>query len=311
MTSQPSGGALCCHVGGEQFAFRGSDVRLIARAEQMLPDAGRDGRLGVLQQAGADVPVYALGTLLGQPAPAARDVSHVVVTDGARGAFGVLVDRAVRVALDDGAAVLPLPAFVGPPAGRWFAGLLHDSRLTCLLLSPLGLQSAGAQLGGPPDEPRPTAAAARGTEAGEIVVLFRTPALPSCDADRYAIGARRIGGVVQTLPSVPLPGAPRFVTGLSWWQGTAVPLLDFGAAGRRTSRSRYLLLRTRGGTYAGLPVEADVALRRATAEDRQVRGGGDSFVKGLFSVGGERVALIDVDALVAADSHASIASYAG
>lgn len=313
MTHQPSDGVVCCSVAGEQFAMHGADVRLVARAEQMIEEPALwDGRVGVLDQAGTITPVYRLATLLGLPTEPARAGDHIVVTSGARGPFGVLVDRAVRAAPGDRLDVLPLPAFAGSAAARWFAGILHGGSVSCLLLSPEGVEP-GASTPSPPRGvvPRPPAHVRRGSGAADVVVVFSSMALPPCDANRYAIGARRIVGVVQALPSVSLPGAAPFVAAVSWWEGAAVPLLDFSGRRAGADHSRYLLVRTRGGEYAGLPVGADVALRRATKEHRQLAGGSAAYVEGLFAVGDEHIALIDVDALVAADERALVASCAG
>lgn len=311
MTHQSSGGIVCCDVDRERFAFHGGDVHLVVRAEQIVAEPAHDGRVGVLHQGGIPVPVYTLAGILGLPAAPARAASHVVVTNGARGSFGVVVDRAVRVGLAERFNVLPLPRFVGPSARRWFGGLLIGADLSCLLLSPEGLEPGGRSRMHMPVEPPRTPPQSRPMRPAEIVVSFTTSALPPCDGDRYALAAHQIGAVVQALPSVPLPGAPDFVTALSWWQGHALPLLDFGKNGSRVPRSRHLLIRTRDGAYAGLPVDADISLRRAGADDRQVRGGSAPFVTGLFTVGSERVALIDVDALVAPDVLAPDASCAG
>jgi chemotaxis signal transduction protein len=222
----------------------------------------------------------------------------------------VLVDRAVRVTLDERFELLPLPAFVAP-AGLWFAGILQGGSVSCLLLSPDGLQPGGAPRpaahAAAPDRPRVTHGR---PEGAEILVMFRSAALPSCSGSRYGLGSRRVGAVVQTLPSIGLPGAPTFVTAVSWWQGAAVPLIDFSERGHGVSCSRYLLVRTRDGEYAGLPVEPDVALHRVTADAPQVSGRGAPFVAGLFTVGEERVALLDVDALLATGAHV-LASCAG
>jgi chemotaxis signal transduction protein len=300
-----SSGFVRCDVGNERFAFQGAAVRLVARAEQIAAARGSDGRLGILRHAETSAPVYSLGALLGRSDGRVHAASHVVVVAGTRGTFGVAVDRAARAGVAEHFDVLPLPPFVGADACRWFAGLLLGTESSCLLLSPDGVDPGAPQgTGARAVDPRPTAARSSQSVASTIVASFTSPALPPCDADRYGLSARRLAAVVQTLPRIPLPGSGAFVTGLSWWQGTAVPLLDFREPARRAEGSRHLVVRTRTGAHAALPVGSEIALRRATREDVRVRSGESGFVAGVFAVGSGRVALIDVDALVASAATA-------
>ncbi len=315
MTPKSPDGIVCCESGGERFAFQGADVRLVGRAEQIVGPSAADGRLGVLPHGGTTAPIYNLATLLGLPSERVRATSHVVVTDGASGRFGVAVDRAVRIGLAQRFEVLSLPAFVGPRASRWFGGLLRWADESCLLLSPAGLDPAGPPPHAHPEAFEPARAASpppRLANGAKTFVSFTTAALPPCGADRFAISTRHLGAVVRTLPVVSLPGAPGFVTGLSWWQGRAVPLVDFRDGRRVASASRHLMIRSRAGACAGLPVDADITLHRAGEDGSQVGGSGAAFVRGLFAVGATRVALIDVDALLeGAGAPASVAACVG
>jgi chemotaxis signal transduction protein len=301
----PSSGFVCCEVGDERFAFHSADIQLVARAEQIAAGPATDGRVGVLRHGGMATPAYSLAGLLGLPGRRVHGGSHVVVVGGPQGTFGLVVDRAARAGVSEECTVLPLPPFAGADASRWFAGLLLGGELSCLLLSPEGIE---------PGAPPRTARAAHATrpparvpetDLSAIVASFTSPALPPCEADCYALSARRLAAVVQALPRIPLPGRGVFVTGLSWWQGAAVPVLDFSERGRPAPGSRHLVVRTRAGAHAALPVESEITLRRATREDVRVRPGESAFVAGVFAMGSGRVALIDVDALAASAAAAS------
>ena len=311
MTSKTSEGVVCCTLGRERFAFRNADVRLVARAEQMRVSASANGRLGVLYHGDVAVPVYRLAALLGLRSHESSDARHIVVTSGAAGPFGVLSDHAVRFAAADRYEVLPLPDFVGSRAGSWFAGMLQAGELFCPLLSAAGIEpgpTPRAHHGvAAPRSGRDRIAQARATD---LIVTFRSAALPACDGDRYAICARQIAAVVQSLPSIPLPGASSFVRGVSSWHESAVPIVDFVGRGAPV-HARHLLVRTPGGGCAALPVEPDITLRHASSAHRQLNPGSTPFVIGLFAAGDERLALIDVDALVAADERELTATCAG
>jgi chemotaxis signal transduction protein len=311
VTSKTSAGVVCCTLGRERFAFRNADVRLVARAEQMRASAAANGQLGVIHHGGVAVPVHRLSSLLGLHSRESSDARHIVVTSGAGGPFGVLSDQAARFAAADRYEVLPLPDFVGSRARSWFAGMLQAGDLFCPLLSAAGIEP------GPTTHERHRVAAPRSAggriapaRAADLIVTFRSAALPACDGDRYAICARQIAAVVQSLPSIPLPGASSFVRGVASWQGSAVPIVDFVGTGT-PGQARHLIVRAPGGGCAALPVEPDITLRHASSEHRQLNPRGAPFVIGLFAAGDERLALIDVDALVAADERELIATCAG
>jgi chemotaxis signal transduction protein len=306
--SQPaSDGVVCCTIGAEQFAVRAADVRLVARVEHMRVAGGPHGQVGVLDQGAVPVPVYNLAVLLDRRAAETRGAQHVVLLSAGARSIGVIVDRAVRMPGESDAHVMPLPRFVGRRCHGWFGGLLQAGDWLCLLLSPRGIDPETDHT--PAHHAAPGPGTRRRTEpaAADLVVTFQSAALPRCATARYALCARQVAGVVQALQVMPLPGAPSFVAGLSSWQGAAVPLVDFTGAQRH---SRFLLVRTQDGC-AAIPVEADVALRHASSEHRQVGGRSAPFITGLFETGDERIALLDVDALVSSDERELTASCAG
>ena len=309
----PSGGdgLAFCFVGHERYAILDSDVRFIVRVEQMRQDRGADGRLGTLASGGQQLPVYSLATQLGRK-PGLSSGRHIVVTVGARDAVGWLVDRVARSARGDRLDVVPLPAVVGPSATRWFKGLLKFEENACLLVSPADLDPrASAAAPSVTPAPRsvpvsnPRAAAGTGV-APSMIVMFASRALPACGVDRYGLSARQVAALVPSLPSIPVPGSARHVNGVALWREAAVPIIDFREAGARAEAgagNRHLMVQCGArlqGTVVALPIGADVALYRATMDDRPVVTGTSKpeFVMGVFRIGDNRLALLDLDILV-------------
>lgn len=299
-------GFVCCVLGDEQYALRGTDVRNVARAEQMIEQRAAGGRVGSIRYGGDEVPVYSLAALLGHVHEAGAFDRHIVVTRGARRPMGLLVDRVVRTAADEHAKVLPLPNVVGEVALRRFEGLLRHDDLSYLVLSPASLDPEGhgvrPHVLRPPSRPKSSA-----TGAADMVAVFASPALPKCPADRYAIEARRVEALVQALPSIAIPGAAPHVVALGWWREETVPVLAFEHNGNGTSSSshqRFIIVRSGVAaetTYVAFAVTGDIDLHRATRDDtlvpfelRHI-----DFVRGVFSAGDEDVALLDLDSLLA------------
>jgi len=299
MSGRTLDGFLCCLVGADQYALRGVDVALVTRADEMQAGAADDGRVGVLARSGEQIPVYSLAALLG----GRRDVRiadrHVVVTGAAGSRYGLLVDRLVRSG-GNGASVIPLPSVVGGAAVRWFEGLLSLQETSCLVLAPEGLRPGGhAPAGGAAaaDAPRLRPAA----EVSSLVLMFASAALPSAAVKRHAVSAARVAAVVQSMPLVAVPGRGRHVAALGAWRGCAVAVLDFSCGAAVTAASRRFLVLRCGQAQIAIAVDPDTTLRRARPDDvRAAANVPAGYVRGVFKIGGEDVALVDVDRLVAA-----------
>ena len=297
MNTHALDGFLCCFAGPNQYALRGKDVTLVARAEEVRAQAGDDRRVGVLTRRGPDIPVYSLSELIGGARDARVRDRHVIVTGAPGAAYGILVDRIVRAA-GAGGTVLPLPSIVAGHAARWFAGLLTLKETSCLVLSPDGLRPGGAAT---------THAAATSVRAGarpgdeirSLVLTFSTGALPAVSGiDLFAVSATRADAVVQSLSLVSLPGSEPHVAALGCWRGSAVAVLDYSAGAYATSAARrFLVMRSADGARAAIGIEADTSLRRATAQDVRAAVRAPDYVRGIFRVGGAGVALLDVDRL--------------
>ena len=303
-------GIICCTVGSRQFAFRGRDVRHVARGEALRADASADGRVGALRIGGQNVPVFALGRALGEPAAAAMRTAdqHIAVTGEPGALAGWLVDRIARTAIPDSAAVMPLPDLIGAPATSWFDALVNLGDASVLVLAPQHLnpladRDAGWETHGTPGLSRGLSEAAAGEQGEPLVVLFSTAALPGSDAQRYALSARQIAAIVQPLPMITVPGSAAYVTGVSWWRDAVVPVIDFRDPVDRdpAPHARCLLAQCGGrlrGTIVAVPIASEVAVHKPAATDRRLDPAScPPFTAGMFSAGGETVALLDLDAL--------------
>jgi len=295
-------GFLCCLVGADQYALRGADVSLVARAEEIRPQDADDQRIGVLARANAEIPIYSLAALLGGRRDARTADRHVVVTGPAGRQYGVLVDRLVRAA-GRGAEVLPLPGIVGGAAVRWFEGLVSLQETSCLVLAPEGLRPGGRARDGGAAGVHSRGQSPR-AEIRSLVLTFSSAALPPLAVARYAIGASRVAAMVQSLPMVSLPGCGRHVAAIAAWRRSAVAVLDFSPAASVTATARrFLVARCGGGALIAIAVDSETSLRRASARDaRSGAAATDSYVRGIFRVGNEDIALLDIDRLASGDA---------
>jgi len=306
-------GLVCCAVGDTQYALRGADVRQIVRVEKMRTSPGSDSRVGTLELAGQSVPVFRLGSVLGrtgsQRNPPGPGGHHIAVTGEGGDLAGWLVDRVVRTPLSRDAQVVALPAVVGPTATSWFEALVKLGGTSILLLAPRYLDPLS------PRQPRtsgigpfavPTAAKMPGDSAEQIVLLFSTPALPRCAAPRFALSGRQVAAISQAMSPIPVPGSAPYVTGVAWWRNLVVPVIDFRGPGGHddeAQRRRQVIAQCGprlGNTLVAFAVDAEIALHRPGTGDERADGVPcPSFAAGMFDIGGEPVALLDLDSLLA------------
>ena len=306
------GGLVCCSVGDKQYALRGGEVRQIVRVEKMRTVAGSDGSVGTLELAGQPVPVFRLGSVLGRTG-AQRNAPnsgghHIAVTGEGSELVGWLVDRVVRTPLSQDAQIVALPAVVGPAATSWFEALVKVGGTSILLLAPQSLNPLS------PRQPRagairPSAAPAvkkPGDSAEQIALLFSTPALPRCAAPRFALSGRQVAAISQPMSPIPVPGSAPYVSGVAWWRNLVVPVIDFRGPGEHddeAQRRRQLIAQCGsrlGNTLVAFAVDAEIALHRpGTGDERAAGVPCPSFAAGVFDIGGEPVALLDLDSLLA------------
>ena len=301
---------VCCTVGDERYALRGSDVRLIARAEQMRGGPALDGSVGTLDVADQRVPVFALGPQLGRPdvsANRANSASYIAVTGENGELVGWLVDRIARPAVCDDPIAVRLPPIVGRAATDTFEALLKLGDESMLLVAPHQINPlatrARQQIPNGSFLYRPAIA----SRPEPLVVIFSTLALPPCEASRYALSGRQIAAVVQPAQTVVVPGSAPHVKGVFWWRNAVVPVVDFCDRGNCDAASlgrRHLIAycgEQLGGSLVAVPIDSDIALHRPAAVDQLVPDvERPAFAHGLFDVRGETVALVSLDALLTA-----------
>ena len=117
-------------------------------------------------------------------------------------------------------------------------------------------------------------------------------------------------------PATPLPRTPSFMKGVINLRGTVLPIIDLGARfGLETSEptARHVIMVAHiGGRMVGLLVDAvsdilqmsDAAVQPTpdVASDRV-----KTFVKGIFSIDGRMISLIDLNHVLPAESEAEAA----
>jgi chemotaxis signal transduction protein len=306
-------GLVCCTVGDKQYALRGADVRQIVRVEKMRGAAAGDSKAGTLDLAGQSVPVFRLANVLNRTASQRSGPGsgghHIAVTGEGSEIVGWLVDRVVRTPLSADAQMTPLPAVVGPAAASWFEALVKLGGTSLLLMAPQYLNPMAQR------KLRPSAAKAAGSavapattgeSAEPVVLLFSTPALPRCGAARFALSGRQVAAIAQPMSLIPVPGSAPCISGVAWWRDLIVPVIDFRGAGDHDDaalRRRQLIAQCGprlGNTLVAFAVDSEITLHRPGTDDQKTaRVPCPSFAAGMFDIGGEPVALLDLDALLA------------
>jgi chemotaxis signal transduction protein len=252
----------------------------------------------------------------------------MIAVTGANGEMtGWLADRVARAEAHVAATIVPLPPIVGAAAARWFDGVVKLGKTMLLLLAPNRLHAATPDSHPAPD-PRPDPdsgpspdsstsqpegplrrdhAGARLDDPGAdpIVVVFAAPALPRGPVSRYALSGRQVAAVVTPTPPLPVPGSPPHVLGLTWWREAPVPVVDFREPperGGNDARGRRMVARCGGrlrGTLVAFAIEPDMSLHRPAGDDQMVTDVEcPPFAAGVFRVGGDMVALLQLDGLI-------------
>ena len=301
-------GVLRCTTGPHHFALRAGDVVHVSRADQMRADDSRDGRSGVVKLGGQHVPVFCLRQTLGLPDCDAIPNSdrYIAVTGDQHELLGWLVDRVTR---EPNAAMLklaPLPPSIGGTARHWFEAVANSSDGgAMLLINPMRLNPLRADRGERVDGTTPFVAPPVPTRqpAAPVALVFSTPALPSCDIDKFVLSGRQVAAIVHATEPVAVPGCARHVSGVTLWRDVVVPIVDFRDASRIDApNQRRLIARCTangGRSLVAMTIDADVVMHRPAADNRFVSGAGcPSFVSGVFELNGDRVALLDLDAVM-------------
>ncbi len=197
---KPSVALLACQAGGETYCLPRESVLRLER------DQGTH-------------PVYRLAALLGAPLlPRSGGSGPVLLLDGPRGPWGLMVDRVERATEVAAADLLPLPPLVGRAAGPRLDRVARLPGGLALLLAPrrlypeqtggngnvAGAATAAASAALGPTEAQ-SGASASGT-GGEVLPLpAELEGSPQAEATQDAGEARGIGALASA------PGAPRLL----------------------------------------------------------------------------------------------------
>ena len=305
----PDEGLVCCTAGDREFALREADVRQVVPGEKMRTVGGDDTIAGTLDLDGRAVPVFRLESVLGRtasPRHARGTGGHIAVTGDGREIVGWLVDGVVRTPLSDDTKLSPLPAIIGPAARSWFEALVKLDGTSILLIAPQYLNPL-AQHTANPDAPTTFAPVGQGKTADAtepIVLLFSTPALPRSAAARFALNGRQVAAIAQPMSTIPVPGSATYVMGVAWWRDLVGPVIDFRGWSEHddgTERRRQLIAQCGprlGNALVAFEVDAEITLHRPGAGDQKAAGVPcPAFAAGMFDIGGEPVALLDLDLL--------------
>jgi purine-binding chemotaxis protein CheW len=98
-----------------------------------------------------------------------------------------------------------------------------------------------------------------------------------------------------------LPGAPAYVRGLINMRGTIVTVLDLGVRvdpSRAVTRDGSILLVRHGERLVGVVVEEVLDVRVLDIEDGDAAKSGGAIVRGVASVDGRAVVVLDFAALI-------------
>ena len=308
--------ALGCRVGGDVFWLIERSIRAVYRSDRVRWAEGDSGQAGWLADGGVDLPVYRLSQRLFGAARAAHADRHVVVVDdGARRPWALLVERVVarsRIAADDIAPV--------PPIARRH----HDGAITQLLradhgfvplvaperLDPLGCD---ARVDRPPVaafvQRRHVRSAGPMPSQNKILVFSAADRFASDRLLTFALSTAQVHEIVTRPEPLSIPGAASWVRGIVAWRGRAVPLVDLGARLGLESidRAPGRLLVARGARTSdviGLEIRRDMRLEHLPLGAARSRSAGFAhpMVLGAFDGGEDTLILLDVDALLEAGS---------
>lgn len=322
----PNGGPvalLACQAGGETYCLPMARVLGLERGEGMLPAAEGDaggllaGRLrtGGAGDNGSGVPVYRLAALVGSPLPARDRFGPVVLLDGRRGPFGLMVERVERTEEVGTANLLALPRLVTRAAGSPLEAVARLSGRLALVLAAERLAPGGdASPAEPWEVPESSAprAAPHGTAAPlppasaagpRRLLLFSTS--PGGEAPvLFGLSLSQVQEVVRPQPLLRVPGAPPYLLGLAPFRDEVVPVIDLSlrmGAGPSFFEGESRLLVARGARVPlklGFPVRPEVRVESLPLPN-QVNATGRlldrSLVRGVFQLKAGTVFIPDLD----------------
>lgn len=307
-------GLIRCSIGGRTYCLDVSCVRGLQRSEQLMLAAGQDGQLGWIDSKGERFPPHPMAALLSAPSPLeARPDQLVVLLHAQERSFGIAVDQVLPVIWVPRGDLAPLPDIAQDPATLLFQGVavIEGQMVLRLAVERIRLgsfSSPPAPATPAPDEARPSPHA---TAAPGKILVFSTPQLDK-DGTRFtfALSLRQVAEILLPLAPMPVPAAPAYVLGIIPWRERPVPVLDLeqrlGGALPSAGLQRPILVARASARpqFCGIPIHPDVrieSLPLTYTPDPRKPPFFQRFVKGVFQRGQERLILLDVDRILAAE----------
>ncbi len=131
----------------------------------------------------------------------------------------------------------------------------------------------------------------------------------------YAIDIDRIHEIIYFKKATPLPQAPPFIEGVLDLRGTVVPIIDLkkkmGMTSDITTPSSHILIVKLLNNISGVIVDEVKEVlhldeNKIQAPQKIHKGPGSRYLTGVCKVGERLVFLLNLDALLTSDEHASL-----
>lgn len=314
---------LSCQAGLESYSVPLASISRLARGELIEPNPEGTSPLGWLVEAGEHIPVWSLAARLGSRFEVNAASGTVLLFADAAGSWGLVVDRVRRGGELGPRTLLPLPAWVAPPAPSPFAGVvLGEDGLELLLeAGQLDPRRQPAIAGGVPDaspildtaaaEPDPAYAPPLNLASltgPRRMILFSTS--PGGEAPvLFGLSLSQVEEILRPQPLLKVPGTEPSFLGLVAWRNQAVPVLDLSlrmGAGPSffEGESRFLVARgARRNERLAFAVRPEIQVLDLPVPNRPSQRGrllDLSLVRGVFELEAGTVFFPDLDRFLAA-----------
>lgn len=234
-----------CEVAGRLFGLDLSAIVGIQPCEVVRFEAtDSEMVVGTIASLGQRLPVYSLAQLLGLPNSRTHAGHCIVATDGID-VWGLLADRVSHSESRTASEVVPLPALITGSSASMIQGVIcemGDEGLPMIVLDLKRLRPRPQEVTVAGDVAiRPMSASVDLPASGLNVVhrqliAFSPAAADEADNVRYAFSVRQVSEIIRIPNSVPLPGSPDSVVGLTVWRKGPLPIVRFASSRKRSDR---------------------------------------------------------------------------
>ncbi len=261
MTDQENLRFIRCWTADEAYGLAMGWVRSIHRTDLLTHNLADDGAIGMLVVNEERVPIYSLATQLGLGARKQAQTARIIILNDPLRSWGILVDRVSQVMEVPSGQVTPIPAVAINPAHNYFMGVIHQEDELLLQLAPERLYPESSLVEGVIDTPTHV----RATEINSLglndvaemtiggngrhkqIIIFFLPGEEKTMA--FGLSIFQISEIIEPLPLIPIPNAPKYVLGLVNWRNRPVPIINLGQrlglAGKVSGNGRERLMITR------------------------------------------------------------------